>query len=102
MMRPLLALLALAAVAQTAADAPAGAGFDLFLLVRSYPPTYCEEQACSIKPMWVTAGSRRRQSGVVVCCPRQLALLQLIVAPSFSPHVCSQLGVYNPWALARV
>lgn len=26
-------------------------GFDLFVFVRSYSPTFCRESACTIKPM---------------------------------------------------
>lgn len=46
-----LCLWALAALVCVAQAAPAGPGFDLFLLVRSYSPGFCQESNCSIDPV---------------------------------------------------
>ena len=47
----MLRLVLLACAALSAAAATTDPGFDLFLFVRSYSPTFCKETSCSIKPM---------------------------------------------------
>lgn len=46
-----LALLALGGIQLAFCTASPSPGFDLFVLVRSYSPTFCQETPCTINPV---------------------------------------------------
>ncbi len=46
-----LVLALLLGVTLCTAASPKDVGFDLFVLVRSYSPTFCQEESCTINPV---------------------------------------------------